>query len=240
MFTSRFLFPAFPHIAIFTVHRLEEESFARQANDEMPSALGRPGPWVTAVRCIRSALERSERMGERHLNRASDGAQAAQACPALPEDNPTLAPAILLLARQWRRRQRRVWGAWAEEAAARYLSMGRSWYVLARNWRVVSGEADLVCFCPEDHALVIVEVRARRRRELEMAASSVRRRKLQKQRSLAWRAYLTWRDLAGAKPLGLRVDVITVSWLGPSGGLTGGARLWHLVGVGCGPCGPGG
>lgn len=109
---------------------------------------------------------------------------------------------------------RRARGALAEREAARFLR-GLGYRVLGRNVRLRCGEADLVCRAPDRRTMVIVEVKARVRREGQPVASatilpeagitSAKRRHL---RAVA-RSLITankWHD----RPV--RIDVVAVEY----------------------------
>ncbi len=79
-------------------------------------------------------------------------------------------------------RSRQAHGAWGERKAARwYLEAG--YEILDRNWRIRSGELDLVL--SRDGEIVFCEVKARRSARFGTPAEAVDRRKQHKIRALA-------------------------------------------------------
>ncbi len=100
-------------------------------------------------------------------------------------------------------RSRQALGAWGERKVARwYLEAG--YEILDRNWRVRSGELDLV-LCRNDE-IVFCEVKARRSDRFGMPAEAVDRRKQLKIRSLA----AQWLNATGHHGR-VRFDVATVT-----------------------------
>lgn len=98
------------------------------------------------------------------------------------------------------------------EAHARRLLTGMGFRVLASNVRVRRGEADLVCEAPDRRTLVIVEVKARRRRpgETKRVApeASITARK---RRKLLFVARKLAR-LNGWTHRPVRIDAVAVEW----------------------------
>jgi putative endonuclease len=117
---------------------------------------------------------------------------------------------------------RHALGLRGEEATARWLS-DRGWTLLARRWRCVSGELDLVLRDP-DGVLVGVEVKVRHTTRAGGAAESVDPRRVARLRSaLGDYARSTG---AGSKAAGLRLDLVALS---PAG--EGRWRLSRLPGI---------
>ncbi len=114
---------------------------------------------------------------------------------------------------------RHLLGRRAEEAAARYLE-AHGYRVLARNWRTVEGELDIVA--ERDGVLAFVEVRARRGQAMGTAAESITPRK----RRRLLRAALAYLQETGAT-LEPRLDVILLQ-LTPGGRIL---SLEHLPGA---------
>jgi putative endonuclease len=104
----------------------------------------------------------------------------------------------------------------AEAAVAAWLS-DAGWRVLARRWRTVDGELDLVCLDP-DGTLVGVEVRARGSPRSGTPEESVDRRHVARLR-VALAVYAR-RWVVGARAL--RIDLVSVS------GEPGGTDRWRL------------
>lgn len=114
-----------------------------------------------------------------------------------------------------RHSQRDPLGPLGERHAAKYLKT-QGYRVLGRNVRVRAGEADIVCRDPDGTTIVIVEVKARRRRAGQPGASAViapeaavhaakRRRLAAIARSLA--------RLNGWDRSPMRIDVVAVEWV---------------------------
>jgi putative endonuclease len=101
-------------------------------------------------------------------------------------------------------------GAWGEAEAARYLE-GRGCEIVARNWRTVGGELDLIV--RQGEVLVFVEVKTRRSTAFGLPEAGVSWRKRQ-HLLLAARTYLAQEqpDFRGD----WRIDVIALL-LGPDG-----------------------
>jgi putative endonuclease len=97
-----------------------------------------------------------------------------------------------------------VHGPRGETAVAAWLTAA-GWHVLARRWRTAEGELDIVALDPA-HALVAVEVRARRTDRAGSAADSVDRRHLRRLRA-ALRRYAAEHATGH---IGLRVDLVTL------------------------------
>lgn len=57
-------------------------------------------------------------------------------------------------------------GAFGEDLACRYLAR-RGYEILERNYRCPEGEADIVAYDPADDAVVLIEVKTRRRASVE-------------------------------------------------------------------------
>lgn len=113
-------------------------------------------------------------------------------------------------------------GAYGERLACRYLA-DRGYAIIARNWRCVRGEIDIVATRPG--ALIVCEVKTRSSELFGAPFEAVTRRKLGRLRLLGG-LWITSLPL-GDRPDGvLRVDVISI--LKASAGP---ARIEHLVGV---------
>lgn len=109
---------------------------------------------------------------------------------------------------------RRDLGVAGEEAAARHLE-ARGWRILARRWRAVGREIDLVA--ERAGTLALVEVKTRRPGGLAHAVTAVDWRK---RRQLAAAGAVAAERWHAARAL--RFDVIGVTW-GP-----GGPAIEHL------------
>ncbi len=75
-------------------------------------------------------------------------------------------------------------GAFGEQAAAQWYQ-NHGYDVVARNWRVASGEIDLICV--RDSSVVFVEVKTRSSSRYGSGMVAVDRRKQQRVRALAAR-----------------------------------------------------
>jgi putative endonuclease len=93
-------------------------------------------------------------------------------------------------------------GRWGEELAAQHL-MAKGYQMVARNWRCVTGELDLVV--REGGSLVFVEVRARRGRALGTPEESITLAKQARLIDLA-AAYAQEHDWTGP----YRIDVVAI------------------------------
>lgn len=92
-----------------------------------------------------------------------------------------------------------------EDAALAYLQQ-RGYNLIARNWRCLYGELDLVM--RQQGQLVFVEVKARRSASLEDAVAGITPRKLRRLIATIYH-YLD----AHQQPIeGWRLDVIAVTW----------------------------
>jgi putative endonuclease len=94
-------------------------------------------------------------------------------------------------------------GRWGEKVASRYLEAA-GYEVLAANFRVRGGEADLIC--AKDGIVVAVEVKSRQSFRFGSAAQAVTPRKARRV-MMAGRAFCRRRGISLAK---LRGDVVTV------------------------------
>lgn len=94
-------------------------------------------------------------------------------------------------------------GRWGEDAAADFLRT-QGYEILARNFRVRGGEADLLAL--KDGLLVVVEVKARRSRSFGSAAEAVGEEKSTRVMR-AGRVYCRAHGISLGK---LRGDVVTV------------------------------
>ena len=97
-------------------------------------------------------------------------------------------------------------GLRAEDAVARWLETAYGWRVMARRWRTVHGELDIVCL---DGAgiLVGVEVRARRSPRAGTAEESVDAARVRRLR----RTLAAYASADGAPYRGLRIDLVAVA-----------------------------
>lgn len=101
---------------------------------------------------------------------------------------------------------RHLLGLRAEKAAAVWLERS-GWQVLARRWRNVGGELDLVCLDP-DGALVGVEVKLRRSPRAGSAAESLGRTRVARLRSTLVRFHAA----SGLHQIpAMRLDLVTVT-----------------------------
>jgi putative endonuclease len=94
-------------------------------------------------------------------------------------------------------------GRWGEKVASRFLE-AEGYEILAANYRVRGGEADLIC--GKDGLVVAVEVKSRQSFRFGTAAQAVTRRKARRVMS-AGRAFCRKRGISLSR---LRGDVITV------------------------------
>jgi putative endonuclease len=101
--------------------------------------------------------------------------------------------------------RRRAFGRAGEDAAAAWYE-SRGFDVLARNWRVRSGELDLVVARPAEGLVVFCEVKARTGSRYGSGLDAVDRRKQQRLRSLA----LQWLASQDRRWAHLRFDVVDV------------------------------
>ena len=109
---------------------------------------------------------------------------------------------------------------WAEHAARAYLE-GKGWRFVAANYRVRTGEIDLVM--RDRGTVVFVEVRQRASARFGGAEASIDRRKIARVRRAA-RHFVATR-LSG-EDTALRIDAVLVR--GPRGACT----LRHVQGIG--------
>ena len=100
---------------------------------------------------------------------------------------------------------RHALGERAEGAAAAWLQT-RGWTILARRWRCVDGELDLVAHDP-DGVLVAIEVKVRRTGRAGDPLDSIDRRRLLRLRKALGRFRSEATRSAGE---GLRVDLVAV------------------------------
>lgn len=100
-------------------------------------------------------------------------------------------------------------GRWGEKVASRYLEAA-GYEILAANFRVRGGEADLIC--AKDGFVVAVEVKSRQSFRFGTAAQAVTARKARRV-MLAGRAFCRRRGISLAR---LRGDVVTVERASPS------------------------
>lgn len=102
-------------------------------------------------------------------------------------------------------RERLALGELGEEVAATYLA-SQGYRILARRWRAVGREVDLIA---ERHGIVVfVEVKSRKRDALTPAITAVDFRKRRQIAAVASVGALRW----GEQARGLRFDVVTVTW----------------------------
>ncbi len=94
-------------------------------------------------------------------------------------------------------------GAFGEQAAAEWYQH-HGYDVVARNWRIASGEIDLIC--QRDDTVVFVEVKTRSSGRYGSGMVAVDRRKQQRLRSLA----TSWLSQAGRYFDEVRFDVADV------------------------------
>ncbi len=113
--------------------------------------------------------------------------------------------------------QRHVLGRRGERAAARYLRR-RGHRILARNFRCVAGEIDLIC--ADGDTLVFVEVKARSTDQAAHPHEGFRKPQWRRVANAA-RFYVMQRS---AQQLPCRFDLITIVW--PPGGR---ARIEHFA-----------
>ncbi|MYH43935.1 MAG: YraN family protein [Acidimicrobiaceae bacterium] len=104
-------------------------------------------------------------------------------------------------------RSRQARGAWGEGKVAQWYREA-GYEILDQNWRVRSGELDLVLF--RDGEIVFCEVKTRRSERYGAAAEAVDRRKQLKIRSLAVQ-WLQDNDRRGRVRGRVRFDVATVT-----------------------------
>jgi putative endonuclease len=106
-------------------------------------------------------------------------------------------------------------GTDGETVAARFLE-ARGWRILARNFRCVGGEMDLIAKAPGENGpvLVFVEVKTRRGTQHGTPIEAVDARK-QARLSTVAQTYLGQRDMGGEEP-DCRFDVVEVLF-GPDG-----------------------
>jgi len=116
---------------------------------------------------------------------------------------------------------RHALGERAEEASAAWLT-SRGWTILARRWRCLEGELDLVAHDP-DRVLVGIEVKVRRTSRAGSPIETIDQRRLRRLRAALAR-------FASGSPHaarnGLRVDLLAVRVGGP-----GQWRLTHHRGI---------
>jgi len=118
----------------------------------------------------------------------------------------------VIVGRLLARRDGQGLGRRGERIAARHLKR-RGYRVLARNARVSTGEADLVCEAPDRSTIVVVEVKTRRRGQSESSdairpessITNAKRRKLLSVTRTLVRAN-GWQD----RPV--RIDVVAVDF----------------------------
>jgi putative endonuclease len=101
---------------------------------------------------------------------------------------------------------RRTTGDRGEDLVARYLTE-RGWTVLARNWRCVHGEVDLIAADPEG-GVAVVEVKTRSGTGWGSPLEAITRAKLMRLRRLA----AAWAREQDAPVPSLRVDAVGVVW----------------------------
>ena len=106
---------------------------------------------------------------------------------------------------------RHALGLRAEDATAAWLSAA-GWTILARRWRRREGELDLVGRDP-DGVLVAVEVKLRSGPRAGGALESVDRRRIRRLR-VTLGSYASAERVA--TPMGLRIDLVTVTPAGAS------------------------
>lgn len=102
---------------------------------------------------------------------------------------------------------RKVFGASAEELAARYLQQ-KGHKILGRNVKLDLGEIDLLTL--DGATVVIVEVKARRSDQLGHPADKVDRQKQNKLRQLAKLLEIKYPDRV------LRIDVVAIDYSNPN------------------------
>ena len=115
---------------------------------------------------------------------------------------------------------RRTTGDRGEDLAATYLT-DRGWTVLARNWRCVHGEIDLVLRDP-DGAAVVCEVKTRNGSGWGSPLEAITRTKALRLRRLA----AAWARAQGAPVDDLRVDAVGITWHAD-----GTAAIEHVRGI---------
>ena len=103
---------------------------------------------------------------------------------------------------------RRALGRRGEEEAVRYLK-GRGYQILARGFRKLRGEIDIIARLGE--TVVFVEVRARGRTEFGLPLESIKRPKQNQVRKIAL-AYLQKHRLP-EEQTACRFDVLSIVWL---------------------------
>jgi putative endonuclease len=101
-------------------------------------------------------------------------------------------------------------GQRGENAAVRYLT-GLGWSVLARNWRCVGGELDIVAHDGRQH--VVCEVKTRRSVAYGTPADAITRDKADRLRRLSQR----WAAEHGVRADRIRIDLIGLVGGGPAG-----------------------
>lgn len=99
----------------------------------------------------------------------------------------------------------RALGARGELLAAQHLQRA-GYAVLERNWRCAAGEIDIVARIGS--TVVVVEVKTRAGTGFGHPLEAITREKLSRLRRLA----LLWCEARGARPSGLRLDVIGIVW----------------------------
>jgi putative endonuclease len=119
----------------------------------------------------------------------------------------------------WPVRSKDALGRYGEEVVARHLASA-GLVILDRNWRCAAGEIDIVA--ADGDALVICEVKTRRRTTCGGPLEAVTATKVRRLRSLA----LHWLASRGMHPAQVRFDVVGV--LQPERGK---AVVTHVKGV---------